>query len=321
MLKLGIMGLGNIAHAMAHASIYETRIQLYAVASRDIKKALLFKEQYGCDVAYGSYGDLIKDEKVDLIYIATPHGLHHKHIKLCLEHHKHVLCEKAFTLNETLASPLFEHAKKKNLFMMEAMWTRFLPSTEKLIEIIQSNQLGRIKEVSIDFGFIGSYHESHRLFNKELGGGALLDIGVYALFMSYVLFGKSHAFKTDVQMSDTSVDIDETITLDYDTFQVHIQLSFTKDLKPNALRIIGEKETLISENFWMSEKILLLNSKESHAYPFEYSGYAYELKACVDMIELNQIEHPKWRHQDTLEILKWMDEIRDTWGLKYPVET
>jgi hypothetical protein len=92
--------------------------------------------------------------------------------------------------------------------------------------------------------------------------------------MSYVLFGKSHAFKTDVQMSDTSVDIDETITLDYDTFQVQIQLSFTKDLKQNALRIIGEKETLISENFWMSEKILLLNSKESHAYPFEYSGYA-----------------------------------------------
>ena len=319
-MKLGILGLGSIAHAMALASKEVPGLTLYAVASRDLNKAILFQKTYHAQKAYGTYLELVSDPEVDLIYIATPHGYHHEHIKLCLDHNKHVLCEKAFTLNEGLARPMFEYARSKHLFIMEAMWTRFLPSTEKLIDVMKSKELGNIQEVNMSFGFKASYDKESRLFNPVLGGGALLDIGIYPLFMSYLLFGKTHKFQSKVSFSPSGVDIESEIILHYDTFDVHIHISLMKDLAPNRLEIKGDLDTLISQNFWMSASLEYVKSNKVYAYPFEYNGYAYELKACVEMIQLGKVEHPSWRHQDTLEILTWMDEIRRTWGLKYPIE-
>jgi predicted dehydrogenase len=203
---------------------------------------------------------------------------------------------------------------------MEAMWTRFLPSTEKLLEIIRSKELGNIQNVKIDFGFKTTYDKASRLFNPELGGGALLDIGIYPLFISYLLFGKSDNFQSKVKFSPSGVDMDSEITLHYETFTIEIRISFINDFKPNRLEIIGDKDSLISENFWMSESLELLRSQKKYRYPFESNGYEYELKECVQVISKNEIESLIWRHKDTLGVLKWMDEIRDTWGFKYPIE-
>jgi predicted dehydrogenase len=320
-VRLGIMGCGEIAHAMAKAALYTPNVELYAVASRSYKKALSFNEAYGAKEIYGSYEALVLDKYVDLIYIATPHGLHHEHIKLCLDHDKHVLCEKAFTLNADLARPLFKLAKEKNLFLMEAMWTRFIPSTHMIQDLLTSHVLGDIKHVTIDFGVKMKYDEASRLWDPYLGGGALLDIGIYPMSMMHLLFGKPNKMHSSVEFASNGVDKKTHITLYYDTFQATIRVSFEDDLEPNALMIEGSQEILISERFWMSQEVVLKGANKVFQMPFEMNGYEYELYESALMIQSKTPEHPLMTHEMTLEMLMLMDEIRHSWGLKYPIET
>lgn len=319
-LRLGIIGCGNIAYAIAEAAQHTSNVVLYAVASRSYQKALMFNEKYHAEKVYGSYEALVKDSFVDFVYIATPHGLHHDHIKLCLDHNKHVLCEKAFTINAHLAKDLFALAKKKKLFLMEAMWTRFLPSSHMIKEILDNKMLGDIKNVSIDFGFRMTYDETSRLWDPHLGGGALLDIGVYPLNMMYMLFGKPIDYTSYVEFAPNGVDSKAFFRLKYQTFEAIINISFLEDLEPNALVIKGTEDTLISGNFWMSQSLKLENANETFDLPFEHNGYEYELFESAYMIETKQIEHPLMSHYISMEMLNWYDEIRKSWGFKYPNE-
>ncbi|MGA0351394.1 MAG: Gfo/Idh/MocA family protein [Acholeplasmataceae bacterium] len=319
-IRLGIMGCGAIAHAMAEAALHTPHIILSAVASRSLVKAERFNEKYHAPYVFDSYEAMVKSDAVDLIYIATPHGLHHEHIKLCLDHHKHVLCEKAFTINAELARPLIQQAKQKKLFLMEAMWTRFLPSTQMIQDVLTSKLLGDIQSVSINFGSRMSYDASSRLWNPRLGGGALLDIGVYPLTMMSLLFGKPESMHSTVEFTPNGVDQKATLKLTYHGFDAILNISFIEDLSPNALIINGSQETLVSDRFWMSSSVSLMQSNEQFDFPFDVNGYEYELYESALMIQNHHIEHPIMSHQMTLDMLEWMDEIRASWGLKYPVE-
>ena len=319
-IRLGIMGCGAIAHAMAEAALYTPHIILSAVASRSLKKAERFNEQYQAPYIFGSYEDMVMSDTVDLIYIATPHGLHHEHIKLCLDHDKHVLCEKAFTLNAELARPLIEQAKQKGLFLMEAMWTRFLPSTQMIQDVLTSKLLGDIQSVSIHYGSKMSYDTSSRLWNPHLGGGALLDIGIYPLTMMHHLFGKPDTWRSEVEFAPNGVDQKATIQLKYQSFDATLNMSFVEDLSPNALIIKGSQETLVSDRFWMSSSVILTESSERFDFPFAINGYEYELYESALMIQQHNVEHPLMSHQMTLDMLDWMDDIRASWGFKYPIE-
>ncbi|MDD4355472.1 MAG: Gfo/Idh/MocA family oxidoreductase, partial [Candidatus Izemoplasmatales bacterium] len=176
MIRFGILGAGRIAHAFAKA-MNATEGKLQAVASSNLERAIAFKEEYDIVSEYNDYNRLFSDSKVDVIYIATPHAFHYDQMLSCLEHGKSVLCEKSFTLNHRQAENVFALAKKKKLFVMEAMWTRFLPAISSMIELIHNQEIGDVVQLEAGFGFDIANLTRPRLQDPYLGGGALLDIG------------------------------------------------------------------------------------------------------------------------------------------------
>ena len=185
--NIGIMGSGNIAGIMAGTINKMKNVRVYAVASRQQVHADVFAGKYGCKKAYGSYADLVADKKVDLIYVATPHSEHYENVKMCLEAGKPVLCEKAFTLNAAQAEELVRIAAEHKVFLAEAMWTRYMPMLTTIREVIGSGIIGEPKTLTANLGYVIS--DKERLTNRALGGGALLDVGVYTINFALMIFG------------------------------------------------------------------------------------------------------------------------------------
>lgn len=186
-MNFGIIGAGKIAEAMAYTIMNMPDVNMYAVASRSMEKALAYKEKYNMQAAYGSYEELVKDPDVDVIYIATPHSFHYEHAKLCLENGKHVLCEKAFTANAKQAEEIIELSERTGLFLGEAMWTRFMPFVKILQEILNKKMIGEVSTMTANLNFPMLHKE--RLVKPELAGGALLDVGIYPLTMASIVMG------------------------------------------------------------------------------------------------------------------------------------
>ena len=187
MVKMGILGAGKIAGVMAATLREMDSVECYAVASRDYDKANAFVKQYGFAKAYGSYEEMVKDSEVELVYVATPHSHHYDHIKLCLEHGKHVLCEKAFTLNAKQAEEVFAMAREKGLLLTEAIWTRYIPMRKRLDDVLASGVIGKPYMLTANLAYVVG--DKERIVKAELGGGALLDLGVYTLNFASMVFG------------------------------------------------------------------------------------------------------------------------------------
>ena len=178
-MKLGILGAGGIASTMAKTVAEMKGVEVYAVAARDLERARVFAQKYEVKKAYGSYEEMLADDEVELVYIATPHSHHYLHAKMCLEAGKHVLCEKAFTVNAEQAQKLFDLAKEKKLLITEAIWTRYMPSRKMINDIIESGVIGEVTAVTANLSYTVSHVE--RIRKPELAGGALLDVGVYPI--------------------------------------------------------------------------------------------------------------------------------------------
>ena len=189
-IQWGIIGLGRIANKFATDLSTVEDSQLVAVASRSQQKADKFAFKYNSKKAYDSYEKLVKDSQVDAVYIATPHRFHKEHTLLCLRHKKAVLCEKPFAMNLQDVTEMVEVAKEHNVLLMEALWTFFLPHFNYVIDVVKSEKFGKLKSLEADFGFFHPYDIEHRLFNKQLGGGSLLDIGIYPIFVALSSLGK-----------------------------------------------------------------------------------------------------------------------------------
>lgn len=322
-MKIGILGAGRIAGTMAATIREMDQAKNYAVAARDHERAEAFAKEYGVEKAYGSYEEMVKDPQVELVYVATPHSHHYEHIKLCLEHGKHVLCEKSFTVNEKQAREVLAMAKERKLLLTEAIWTRYMPMRKTLDQIIASGAIGVPQMVTANLGYLISWKE--RIQRPELAGGALMDVGIYPLnFASMILGDEIESITGTAVMMDTGVDAQNSITLVYRDGRMAVLNSSAVGLSDRRGVIYGTKGFIEVENINNCEgfKVYDETRKQTASYdrPKQISGYEYEVEACIRAIEAGELECPEMPHEETLRMMNWMDQLRGQWGMKFPME-
>ncbi len=322
-VNIGIMGAGNIASVMAETIKRMKGVRLYAVASREKIRAEVFAGKHGCKKAYGSYEELAKDSKIDLIYVATPHSEHFENAKLCLINGKPVLCEKAFTANAYQAEELFRIAQENGVFITEGMWTRYMPMLTTIREVVGSGVIGEPKTLTANLGYV--IDKVERLQNPALAGGALLDVGVYTLNFALMIFGnnidKIHSCCT---YTDTGVDQQNTITIQYMDGKCAVLNSSMVSLSDRKGIIYGTKGFAIVENINNFESIAVYDTSykklAEYKRPKQISGYEYEVEACIRAIRDHQMECVEMPHSETIRVMKMMDNLRKEWGIVYPFE-
>lgn len=282
-IKWGILGLGNIAKTFAKDFQYTNGGIIVAAASRSIEKAKKFCGEYDIEKAYGTYQELIEDKGIDVIYIATPHNLHFQNTLDAIRAGKAVLCEKPITTNPNDLKVLIEEAKTHNTYLMEAMWTYFLPSIKKAIEWIRDGRIGTLKMIKADFAFKAEDDPNGRLFNPELAGGALLDIGIYPIAMSLLLTRKEpNSMHIISKKAKTGVDMAETMIFEYDDgLTANLYAALDHDAPWDAL-IIGTEGYVKIPDFFMSSKCFLYQDKKVVDHFVDQrkaTGYNYEIDA------------------------------------------
>jgi predicted dehydrogenase len=322
MFNFGVIGAGNIANTFSLA-MQATKGTLYAVASRSLDKAKDYQEKYGYKVAYGSYLELVEDQAVDCVYIATPHGLHYEHMKLAITHHKHVLCEKSFTLNAVQAHEILELAKKHNVFVMEAMWTRFLPVIKIIEERVKSGIIGDIEKINVSFGFDVRHRTENRLVDPKMGGGALLDVGVYPITLANIFLGAPTSVETRATLVNQKYDIRNHMIYHYPHAVAFLESGLDEELDNHA-HIYGSNGRILIEKFWMTEKASIFNKHdeliETIHIPHLINGFEYEINEVIACVTHKKLESNVMTHDITLSIMKQMDELRKIWNLKFPTE-
>lgn len=322
----GIIGAGNISSKFATALAGVDDGNLVAVASRSIDKAKQFAENFGADKAYGSYEEMVQDEEIDVVYIGTPHSEHRAHAELCIKAGKAVLCEKAFTLNQKDTKYLIDLAKEHNVFLMEAMWTKFHPATKVVKEWISTGKIGKLRGIQINAGFRREFNPEHRLFNPSLGGGALLDIGVYPVtYAMYMADACPEEISSYAYFGKTNVDEQNTIILNFKEKGVLASLNsgISAEVGKDAV-IIGEAGKLFIKGFWCSNYVARYDNNENlieeYKDEFEINGYEYEIREVQDCLRAGKKESLVVPLSDTLAVMKVMDEIRSQWNFKYEQE-
>ncbi len=322
-MKIAILGAGRIAQIFSYTIKNTQGAECYAVASRSLEKAEKFAETYGFEKAYGSYEEMLKDENVELVYIATPHSHHFEHMKLCISHKKSVLCEKPFTINSAQAKEIKELAFSEGVFVAEAIWTRYMPSRAIINEILASGIIGKVYSMKASLSYAISHKE--RLIKSELAGGALLDIGIYCLNFSLMHFGKDiDHIETSVQMTQTGVDGQETITIFYKDGKMASLYSGIYSRCDRKGMISGDKGYIEIDNINNPLNIDVYDTEDNlikHIrVPSQINGYEYELIECMRLIEDGALESVSMPLDETIECLEIMDNIRRKWGLIYPME-
>lgn len=322
-LKWGIVGAGAIAGRFAESLATLEGHELWAIGSRNQDKAERFARGFGAQQAYGSYEALVQDPNIQVVYVATPHPLHCPNTLMALQAGKHVLCEKPFALNAAQAQQMIEEAKRSGLFLMEAMWTRFQPSMVKVREILQSGVLGHIELVQAEFGFQANVGPEHRILNPELGGGALLDVGIYPVSFASMVLGTPQSIDSEAVMGSTGVDEEAVLWLSYPgEVQAELACSVRKKLG-NSARIYGSEGYLeVTANFWHSQKLILMaNDQEQHlAVPFEGHGDQFQAIEVQRCLAQGLTESPIMPLAESLSIMQTLDAIRAQWELRYPGE-
>lgn len=321
--KVGIIGCGHIAEKMAATLIEMTEAQPYAVASRHIEKAQAFAKKWNIKTCYGSYEELTDDKNVDLIYIAVPHSHHYQYARMCIEKGKPVLCEKAFTANAFQARQLISLAERNKVFITEAIWTRYMPLSIKMQELIKDGIIGTPHMLTANIGYPISNKE--RIFSPELAGGALLDIGVYTLNFAAMAFGTDITETHSVcNKFKTGVDSQESITLFYKDGKMASMQATTFAYTDRSGVISGDKGYLIVENINNPECIKVYNTeyKQIAVYkaPQQITGFEYQVRASIEAIENGWLESPYMPHKETIRIMEQMDNLRKEWGVIYPCD-
>ena len=322
-LKVAIMGTGKIAGTMAE-TLKETKgVTCYAVGSRTLENAEKFARDYGFKKAYGSYAELVADPKIDLVYVATPHSEHFENVKLAISAGRNVICEKAFMLNEKQAKKIFEFAEEKKVLVTEAIWTRYMPMRTKLMEILASNVIGEPTMLTANLSYNIAYKE--RIQKPELGGGALLDLGVYCLHFASMVFGNDVKDIASIcTFNNLGMDMQDSITLRYADGKMAVLNATVLSTGDRNGVIYGSKGFIVVENINNPEAIAVYdNNYNKTAYykrPKQKTGYEYEIEACVKAIGEGWLECPDIPHAETLKILNMMDFIRSNNHIVFPGE-
>ncbi len=322
-MKIAILGLGLIADAVAPTIVRTPGAECWAVAARDLSRAQAFAHKHGFRKAYGSYEEMLSDPEIELVYVATPHSLHAEHMKLCMEHGKAVLCEKAFTMNASQAKEISEFSKETGVYAAEAMWTRYMPSRWLIQETLDSGIIGPVHMLTANLSY--DMDTKPRLTDPFLAGGTLLDVGVYGINFAMMHFGNGISrIESSVQMTSTGVDAQESITLHYPDGRMAV-LTHGMYARGDRKGIFhGEKGYIVVENINNPNAIRVFDGSDrlirEIPIPEQISGYEYEFIEAMDRITAGDRESLSMPQSESIALMERLDQIRAQWGLVYPQE-
>jgi dihydrodiol dehydrogenase / D-xylose 1-dehydrogenase (NADP) len=315
-IRWGILAPGKISHKFIKGLSVLKDAQVAAVGSRSMERAADFAKQYNIPKAYGSYEELVNDPDIDIVYVATPHPSHKDCTLLCLKAGKAVLCEKPFTVNTAEAEEVIKYAREKKLFLMEAMWTRYKPTTVKAREWLSQGAIGEVRMLKADFGFRGEWNPEGRLLNPELGGGALLDVGIYPVSFASMIFGTPVKISSMAHIGETGVDEQFSVLLGYEGGKIACLNGAVRTDLVNDVWIFGTEGSIHLPNFiWAKSAILSVKGKEPVVYEpeIEGNGYNYEAEEAMRCLREGKLESEIMPLDETISIMKTMDRIREEW--------
>ncbi|MBO9566501.1 MAG: Gfo/Idh/MocA family oxidoreductase [Niastella sp.] len=326
-IRWGILGCGHIAKKFATDLLLVKEARLVAVGSRTMAKAKAFAEAFPVDHIHDSYEALAANPEVDVIYIATPHSLHYEDTLLCLQHGKAVLCEKPFALNSRQTKAMIALARDKKIFLMEALWSKFLPQYSKLQALLQAGKLGTVKSVLASFGFRPLQPVSPRLYDPALGGGSLMDIGIYNVFMAMSILGKPDTIEASMTPATTGVDEQCAVLFKYKNgAMAQLFSTFATDLATEVDICGTEGRIRLTTRFfdptarieWYAGR---LDTREVIEVEKEEGfGYQYEARHVSQCLQQGLTESPVMRFEDTLLLMETLDAIRKVAGIAYAVD-
>jgi predicted dehydrogenase len=318
-IRWGIIGLGNIADKFAADLAMVENSELVAVASRNQQKADEFAIKHNSKKGYDSYASLAKDAEVDAVYIATPHSFHKEHSILCLQNKKAVLCEKPFAMNLEEVIEMIAVAKENNTLVMEAMWTFFLPHFSYVLDIVKSEKFGKLKHLEADFGFFRAFDETSRLFKKEVGGGSLLDIGIYPIFVALAILGKPNAIGANATFFENGADASCDMTFHYKNAKAILKSTLLEETKTEAIFTFEKAIVKINEQFHQPTTVVLIQNNKEEIINFDCKtiGYNYEIEHFNQLLRENKKESPLMTFDFSKKIINTLDEVREIIGLTY----
>ncbi|MFC5513045.1 Gfo/Idh/MocA family protein [Massilia jejuensis] len=322
-VRWGILGTGKIARAFASALQDVPGAVLAGVASRSLEKADEFATEFRAGAAYGSYEALAAADGIDLVYIATPHPQHAANARLALGAGKGVLCEKPFTMNRREAEEVVALARAHNLFLMEAMWTRFMPALGEVKRLIALGEIGSVHQVVADFGFTAHFGPEHRVYNPALGGGALLDLGIYPLSIAASLLGPVAAVRAQAEMGPTGVDVQTGFILTHEHGGMSVCSCSFQARTPGELTVSGSRGHIrMNTMFHRARSITVARDDGSRTIetPYLGNGYVHEVIEAQRCWRAGLIESPVMPHAETLALMEVMDEVRRQIGLVYEAD-
>ncbi len=323
-IRWGILGTGGIAVKFATGLQALPDAELAAVGSRAQQSADAFADRFGFTRRHASYAALAADPDVDAIYIATPHPMHAGNMLLCLNAGKAVLCEKPLTINAAETQQAIDLARARKLFLMEAMWTRYLPALVEVRRLLAEGAIGAVRMVSADFGFRAEFNPSRRAFAPELGGGALLDVGVYPISLASMILGTPNRIVSMAELGQTGVDEQSAYVLGYPGGQMAVLHTAVRTRTPHDAVIMGTEGFIRIHSPWWVPRALTIDkpgqTPQGMAVPFEANGYNYEAAEVHRCLRAGRLESDVMPLDETLAIMQTMDTIRGQWGLKYPGE-
>ena len=322
-IRWGILGPGAIAHSFANGLKVLPDAELVAVGSRSQERADKFGDEFDVPHRHGSYEALAADPDVDVIYVAVPHSGHMESTILCLNAGKAVLCEKPFAINAKQAKAMIETARAKGVFLMEAMWTRFLPGIVQVRKWLAEGAIGDVQMVNADFGFGANFDIKSRLFDPGRGGGALLDVGVYTVaFASMVFGGAPDRIVSMAHKCESGVDERAAMIFGYDTGQLAVLVTAITMNTAHMANILGSAGRIDLPTFWRGSQVTLNAGGEVKTVELPPKGNGYECQAIevMECIRSGKLESDIIPLDESLAIMQTMDTVREQWGLKYPME-
>lgn len=323
-IRWGIIGPGGIARRFAADLKLVPDTQLVAVGSRSQESADKFADEFGAPNRHASYADLANDPDVDVVYIATPHPFHHANALLCLQAGKAVLVEKPFTINARQAQEVVDTARSAGLFAMEAMWSRYIPLMVRLRELISEGAIGEVRMLEVDFGFRSQLKPEGRLYNLALGGGALLDVGVYNVSLASMLFGTPTRIVSMAHLGETGVDEQAGMVFGYPEGRLAVLSSAIRTTMSQEAFIMGaEGRIRLHSPWWKPSRLTLTRPNQDDIIidmPVEGFGFHHEAAEVVRCLREGRLESATMPLDETVAIMSTLDELRAQWGLKYPME-
>lgn len=323
-IRWGILGTGNIAHQFARGLADTPDAELVAVGSRSTETAGKFGDEFDIPRRHASYEDLAADADVDAVYVSTPHPMHKDNSILLLEQGKAVLCEKPFTINAGQAQAVVDVARQRDVFLMEAMWTRYVPAVVRARELIAEGAIGDVRMIQADFGFRAGINPEARLFNPALGGGALLDVGIYSISMASMVLGPNPTeVHSTAQIGETGVDEQSAFLLKYPGGELAVLSCAVRTGTAVEARIFGTDGsiTLHSPFFKCGALTVKRGGDEQHIdLPLEGNGYNYEAAEVGRCLRAGLKQSEVMPLDESLALMRLLDSIRSQWGLTYPME-